>query len=120
MMNAKSLKLYAQTDLAFSTWKILESRTYRRSCAFESLNRGCVVAVKKIEHFEEHLSLHMLSDSKALADAQVHVDESRRGLVITTQEEIVAVDQAVAVHVYAAIGWGFAVVEAALGAEDAG
>ena len=81
--NRPYLEFESQTNLTFSSGQILYSAAKRRRRAFQALHRSGVPLIKKVEEFEQHLSLHALADVEALGHSHIHVDERRRSIDIS-------------------------------------
>src|ERR1700688_3810668 len=96
-----------------------------RACGLKPIDCRGVIAIQQVEHFEQHLRFHALSQVKALRKAYVHVDECRRRLGIpcvqrplTGEVETRSIEQAISVEVRTAGKGTNTVMKTALCAED--
>jgi hypothetical protein len=63
------------------------------------LNRGWVLAIQQIEKLKEYLDLDSFMDVETLREAQIDIDERRRGESISPGRKIDTVEITIAVWV---------------------
>src|SRR6266850_4888036 len=90
----------SESNLSFTPRQNLGYRSERlRSNVLPFLNRGWVLTIQQIEKLKEYLCLDSFADVKTLGEAQIDIDEWRRGEGISPRRKIDTVEITIAVWV---------------------